>query len=175
LAWGCSGRNWQGDAPKLSPRGADGGIDEEFGRGEIGRWCAFVDWIVDAIATNSEPNAMFLFFLRLTIAAYVARSGAFVSWGNMQFGDEETCVSVGYVPDTLEELFKFVGETVCPNVFVFLLFHQVSIFKDIACVIVDDGANEVNGGVRGRGDCFQEDALSCDRISTIKKGYMQAK
>ncbi len=46
-------------AQKLCPRGADGGIDEEFGRGEIGRWCAFVAWIVDVIAANSEPNAIF--------------------------------------------------------------------------------------------------------------------
>jgi hypothetical protein len=118
----------------------------------------FFAWTVDAIAANSEPNAMFHFFLRSIIAAYAAVGGAFVSW-NMQFGDEKTCVSAGYIPDTLEDLSKFVGKTVCPNVFVFVHFHQVSIFKDIACVVVDDGTNEVNGGVRGRGlfpgGCFE--------------------
>jgi hypothetical protein len=30
------------DAQNLSPHGADGGIDEEFDRGEISRWSAFV-------------------------------------------------------------------------------------------------------------------------------------
>jgi hypothetical protein len=48
-------------------------------------------------------------------------------------------------------------------------------FEDIACVVVDDGANEVNGGVRWRRDCFREDALSCERISTMKKRWMHAK
>ncbi len=30
------------DAQKLDPRGTDGGVDKEFGRGEIGGWCALV-------------------------------------------------------------------------------------------------------------------------------------
>ncbi len=68
------------DAQKLGPRGTDGGIDEEFGRGEIGGWCALVAWIVNAIAANGEPNAMFLFFLRPAIAANMAVGGAFGSW-----------------------------------------------------------------------------------------------
>ncbi len=51
----------------------------------------------------------------------------------------------------------------------------LSIFKDIACVVVNDGAYEVDGGVRGRGDCFQEDALSCNRISAMKRRWMSAK
>jgi hypothetical protein len=66
---------------------------------------------------------MFFFFLQSILAAYTAIGGAFVSW-NMQFGDEETCVSAGYVSDTLEE-------SVCPNVFVFVQIHQVLIFKDM--------------------------------------------
>jgi hypothetical protein len=70
-----------------------GGIDEEFGRGEISHWCAFVAWIVDAIAANSAPTTLFIFFLRLIIAAYAAIGGVFVSW-NMQFGVEKACVSV---------------------------------------------------------------------------------
>jgi hypothetical protein len=57
------------DAQKLCPRGTDGKIDEEFGRGEISHWCAFAAMIVDAIAANGEPNMMFLFFLWLVIAA----------------------------------------------------------------------------------------------------------
>ncbi len=46
----------------------------------------------------------------------------------MRFGDEETCVSAGYISDTLEESPEFVGKTVCPNVLVFFHFHQVSVF-----------------------------------------------
>jgi hypothetical protein len=67
-------------AQKLGPRSTDGGIDEEFGHGETGHWCALVAWIIDAIAANSEPNAMFLFFLWSVIAANAAVGGAFVSW-----------------------------------------------------------------------------------------------
>jgi hypothetical protein len=78
----------------------------------------------------------------------------------MQLGDEKTCASARDVSDILEESPKFMGKTVCPNVLVFVHFHQVSIFKDIAFVVIDDDANEINGGVRGWGDCFQEDALS---------------
>jgi hypothetical protein len=44
----------------------------------------------------------------------------------------------------------------------------VSIFKDIACVVVDDGADEVNGGVRGWRDCFLEDAFSRECILAMK-------
>ncbi len=51
------------DAQKLGPSGTDGGIGEQFGHGEIGCWCALVAWIVDLIATNAEPNAMFLCLL----------------------------------------------------------------------------------------------------------------
>jgi hypothetical protein len=36
-------------------------------------------------------------------------------------------------------------------VIVFFHFHQVLIFKDIACVVVDDFIDEVDGGVRGGG------------------------
>jgi hypothetical protein len=49
----------------------------------------------------------------------------------------------------------------CPNVLVFVHPHKVSISEDIACVVVDDCANEVNGGVILWGDCFQEDTISC--------------
>ncbi len=55
-------------------------------------------------------------------------------------------MSAGDDSDSLEELPKFAGKTVCPNMLVFIHFHQVLIFKDIACVVVNDGANEVNGG-----------------------------
>jgi hypothetical protein len=68
------------DAQKLCPQGTDGGINEEFGRGEISHWCAFVAWIVNAIAANSKANAMFLSFLWLIISANTAVGGAFVSW-----------------------------------------------------------------------------------------------
>ena len=68
------------DAQKLGPRGTDGGIDELFGRGEIGHWCALVSWIVNPIATNSESDAMLLFLLWLVIAANASVGGAFVSW-----------------------------------------------------------------------------------------------
>jgi hypothetical protein len=76
------------DAKKLGPRGTDGRIDEELGRGEIGRWCALVACIVNAIAANGEPNAMLLFFLWSVIAAKAAVGRAFVSW-NMRLGDEK--------------------------------------------------------------------------------------
>ncbi len=36
----------------------------------------------------------------------------------------------------------------------------MTVFEDIACVVVDDGANEVNGGVREWRDDSQEDAFS---------------
>ncbi len=91
---------------------------------------------------------MLLFFLWLIIAAHAAVGGAFVSW-NVLFEDEKTCVSAWNVSDTLEELPKFICKTMCPNVLVLVHFHQVLIFEDIPCVLVDDGINEVNGGVRG--------------------------
>ncbi len=37
-----------------------------------------------------------------------------------------------------------------PHLLVFVHLHMVSIFEDIACIVVNDGADEVNGGVRGR-------------------------
>jgi hypothetical protein len=99
--------------------------------------------------------------------------GAFVSW-NVQLGDEKTCVSAGDISDTLEESPEFFGKTMCPNALVFVHLHQVSLFEDITCVAINDGANEMNGGVRGWGDCFQEDALSCEHISAMKRRWMSA-
>jgi hypothetical protein len=87
----------------------------------------------------------------------------------------KTRVSPWDVSDALEESPKFVGKTVCQTVLVFGHLHQVSIFEDISCVIIDDGANEVNGGVRGWGDCFQEDVFSCKCISAMKQRWLRAK
>ncbi len=67
------------NAQKRCPQDNDEGMDEEFGRGEIGCWCAFVAKIVDAIVAKGEPNMMFLFFLWLIIAANAAIGGVFVS------------------------------------------------------------------------------------------------
>ncbi len=128
---------------------------------------ALVAWIVNAIAANGEPNMMCLFLLWLVIAVNAAVSGAFMSW-NEQLGDEKTCVSAGDISDALEKLPNFIGKTVGPHLLVFVHLHKVLIFKDITCVIVNDGANEVNGGVSGWIDCFQEDAFSHECISGMK-------
>jgi hypothetical protein len=95
-------------AQKLGPRGTDGWIDEYFGCGEIGHWCALVAWIVDGINANGEPKAMFFFFLRLVIAANAAIGGAFLSW-NVWLGDEKASFSAGDISDTLEESPNFIG------------------------------------------------------------------
>jgi hypothetical protein len=50
----------------------------------------------------------------------------------------------------------------------------MTIFEDIPCVIIDDGANEVNDGVRGWGGYLQEDALCCKHISAMKRRLMSA-
>jgi hypothetical protein len=63
----------------------------------------------------------------------------------------------------------------CPNVLVFTHLHKVLIFEDAACVVVNDDANEVNGGVRGWGDCLQEDAFSCKCISAMKERWMSTR
>jgi hypothetical protein len=58
--------------------------------------------------------------------------------------------------NALEKSPNFIGKTMGPHLLVFVYLHKVSIFKDIAGDVIDDGANEVNsgGGVRGRRDCF---------------------
>jgi hypothetical protein len=55
-----------------------------------------------------------------------------------------------------------------PHLFVFVHLHKMTIFKDIASVIVDDGADEVNSQVRGWRDRFQEDAFSCKCVPAMK-------
>ncbi len=50
----------------------------------------------------------------------------------------------------------------------FVHLHKMTIFEDIACVIIDDGVDEVNGGVRGWRDSFQEDAFSRECIPATK-------
>ncbi len=63
----------------------------------------------------------------------------------------------------------------CPNVLGFVQFHQVSIFEDIACVVIDDDTNEVTGGVREWGDSFQEDVFSCKCIPAMKRRQISVK
>jgi hypothetical protein len=70
---------------------------------------------------------------------------------------------------------SLLAKTMCPNVLVFVHLHKVLIFKDVACVVVNDGPNEMNGEVRGWGDCFQEDAFSHECISAMKQRWMSAK
>jgi hypothetical protein len=81
----------------------------------------------------------------------------------------------GDISDTLEELPNFIGKTVGPHLLVFVHLHKVSIFKDITCDIVNDGANVLNSGVRGWRDSFQEDAFSRKRISAMKQQWTSAK
>ncbi len=69
----------------------------------------------------------------------------------------------------MEKLHNFIGKTVGPHLFVFVHLHKMTIFEDIACVIVVDGADEVNGGVRGWRDSFQEDAFSLECIPPATK------
>jgi hypothetical protein len=44
----------------------------------------------------------------------------------------------------------------------------MTIFEDIACVVINYDADEVNGGVRGWRDSFQEDAFSRKCIPATK-------
>ncbi len=55
-----------------------------------------------------------------------------------------------------------------PHLFVFVHLHKMTIFEDIASDVIDDGTDEVNGGVRGWRDRFQEDAFSrkCVPVTT---------
>jgi hypothetical protein len=62
-----------------------------------------------------------------------------------------------------------------PDLLVFVHLHEVSIFEDITCVVVNDGADEVNGEVRGWRDSFQEDAFSHECISAMKQRWMSVK
>ncbi len=101
----------------------------------------------------------------------MAIGGEFVSW-NVRFGGEK---NMRQCQVCLEESPKFVGKTMCPNVLVYFHFHQVSIFKDIACVVINGGYDEVDGGVRGRGGGLQQDALCCEHISTMKRCLICAK
>jgi hypothetical protein len=59
----------------------------------------------------------------------------------VRLGDEKTCVSARDISDALKKLPNFIGKTVGPHLLVFVHFCEVSIFKDIACVVVDDGTN----------------------------------
>jgi hypothetical protein len=54
-----------------------------------------------------------------------------------------------------------------PHLLVFVHLHEVLIFEDITCVVVNDGANEVNSGVRGWRDCSQEDAFTLKCLSVM--------
>jgi hypothetical protein len=117
---------------------------------------------------------MSLFFLRLVIAANVSVGGEFVSW-NKWLGDEKTCVSARDISDALEKLPNFIGKTVGRYLFVFVHLHKMMIFEDTACVVADDGSNEVIRGVRGWRDSFQEDAFSCKCIPVTKWRWTSAK
>jgi hypothetical protein len=75
-------------------------------------------------------------------------------------GDKKTCFSAGDISDVLEKLPNFIGKTVGSHLFVFFHLHKMTIFEDIASVVINDGTDEVNGGVRGWRDRLQEDAFS---------------
>ncbi len=51
------------NAQKICPQGADGGMDEEFGHGEISHGCTLVARIANMIAADSESNMTFFAFL----------------------------------------------------------------------------------------------------------------
>ncbi len=82
--------------------------------------------------------------------------------------DEKACVSAGDISDALEKLPNFIRKTVGPHLFVFVYLCKMMIFEDIAYVVIDDGADEVNGGVRGWRDSFQEDAFSSECTPATK-------
>jgi hypothetical protein len=57
---------------------ADGGVNEKFGRGQVGNGRGFVAGIVDAITANCEACAMLFFFLWAKISANATVRGPFV-------------------------------------------------------------------------------------------------
>jgi hypothetical protein len=81
---------------------------------------------------------------------------------------KKTCVSAGNIFDALEKSPNFIGKTVGPHLFVFVHLHKMTIFEDIASVVIDDGADEVNHQVRAWRDRFQEYAFSRKCILATK-------
>ncbi len=61
------------------------------------------------------------------------------------FCNEKAGISAFDVSDALEYAAEFVGKAVMPGVLVSVGFDEVSVFKNFACYVVDDGANEVDG------------------------------
>ncbi len=86
-------------------------------------------------------------FLRTVVAADASVGGAFVFW-YLFFCDEEAGAGAFYITNSLEEATKFVGKASLPDVLVLVGFYQMTIFKDVTGDVVNDHADEVDGGVR---------------------------
>jgi hypothetical protein len=65
--------------------------------------------------------------------------------------DEEAGVCTFDVADALEEAPEFISKTCLPDGAVFVRLDEMPIFENVACDVVDNGANEMEG-VRG-GHC----------------------
>ncbi len=135
-------------AVEFSIGSGNGGVDEEFGGDEIGCWRACVSIIGNAVAAHGEACVVWLLLVQ-TIAAHDASVSCMLVWGELMVMDEEAGVCTFDIVDALEEAPKFIGKTCFPDGAVFVSLDEMPIFENVACDVVNNGANEMEGVRRG--------------------------
>lgn len=94
---------------------------------------------------------MWLLLVR-TIATHDATVSCTLVWGELMAMDEEAGVRTFDVADALEEVPEFIGKTCLSDGVVFVSLDEMPIFKNVACDVIDNGGDEMEG-VRG-GHCM---------------------
>jgi hypothetical protein len=103
------------DAIEMGLGRRDGRVDEKLGCDKVGSGCAFVACVNDAVTTHGEACPVLFVFLRTKRANNTALRRKLV-FGDIGFGDEETCVGAFDVMNALEEAPEFLAKLRCHTV-----------------------------------------------------------
>ena len=68
-------------------------VNEQLGSGEVGRFCADVEWIIDFVTAGSPAHAPGIFFFR-SKSGDNSQIGGFAVVGNVVNADKVYCVDV---------------------------------------------------------------------------------
>ncbi len=83
---------------------------------------------------------MLFILLWLVVADNMAISIC-ASLRDIQFLDKEASIRAFVLANALEQLTEFIGKALCPYVSIFGDLDELAIFKWVACVVINDGAN----------------------------------
>ncbi len=122
--------------------------------------------MVNAISTHGEMSPVWSIFLWLVVTDNTAISIC-ASLKDIWFVDKDASIGAVVLANALEQWTKFIGKALCPFALKFGDLDELAIFKCVACVVINGGADEACQ-VSTQDVCLDQNSLSGLQVSVMK-------